>query len=91
MKPPNPHCRPEDKRARLITTMDGKFINVKDCVAALQDDEFVNFCGEMLVVGREAGASPTECLRRAIALAFMTLAGDATWAHRERMKREAGE
>lgn len=63
-------------KARAITTVEGKFINVADCIAALKDDTFVMACAEMLKVGHEKGDPTVVIVRHCLGAAFMELAGE---------------
>jgi hypothetical protein len=71
-----PPIPPEARRARLITTYEGKFMNVRDCAQALGDDAFIENCAGMLKHGIERGDAPLVALRAAIGNAFYILSGD---------------
>lgn len=74
---------PSQRRARLITTVEGKFLNLDDIKTALNDDAFVEECAMMLVVGRQQGASHVEMIRRTIACAILILSGEEQSAKRK--------
>lgn len=67
---------PNDRRARCITTAEGKFLNESDIKEALNDDAFVETCAAMLVIGRDLGDRPVELVRRTIGCAIMILSGE---------------
>lgn len=65
-------------KARIITTAEGKWINVEDCRRILRDnDEFVKRCMAIVVVGYRRGAV-LEGFRRCIGGAIAELAGEMT-------------
>ncbi len=67
---------PSERRARLVTTHEGKFINLDDIRAALNDEAFVLECAHVLVVCRDRNDSWPKCLQYLIGSAIMVLAGD---------------
>lgn len=63
-------------KARIITTAEGKWINVDDCRRILRDnDEFVTRYMHVMVVGYRKG-EVLEGFRRCIAGAIAELAGE---------------
>lgn len=67
---------PLDRRCRLITTHEGKFLNLDDFVAALNDDAFVKKSMEMLAVGVKREVDHVEVMRIAMAHALYVLSGE---------------
>lgn len=72
----NKNSPPSEWRARMITTHEGKFINVQDIKVALMDDQFVQEQMMMLVIARDHGHSHVEGIRRVIGGAIASLSGD---------------
>lgn len=64
-------------RARLITTYEGKFINVDDIRRALLDDQFIHeHCLHQMKIGLDWGDPPEQIMRVAVASIIFTLAGE---------------
>ena len=64
------------KPPRLITTFEGKFINVGDFKEALKDDKFIEECGHVLAVAYQKGDGTIQAVRYMIGAAMMRLAGE---------------
>ena len=65
-------------KVRIITTLEGRFLNLTDMKAALMDDSLMEECLVMLAVGHQLKHPQTEMMRRAISCAIARMAGDLT-------------
>ncbi len=63
-------------KPRLITTHEGRFINLDDIKAALNDEQFMVECVAMLKVGRDQNQSAGRCMAHAIGYCITVLTGD---------------
>lgn len=68
--------KPEDLRARCITTHEGRYVNLDDVKNALQDDGFMQDAAAMLVVAHERKDGLLEGLRQVIGHVLWRLVGD---------------
>lgn len=80
MSIPEPIKNPADRRGRLVTMYEGKFLSVDDFKEALKDAQFIHHCLEVFAVSNKLGDALDESLRRAIGCAVATLAGDLSLA-----------
>jgi hypothetical protein len=62
-------------RARMITTAEGRFVNVDDFKRALASDELVTECAALIKVAKDQGLSPILGVRLCIANALNEVTG----------------
>lgn len=63
-------------KGRIITTHEGRFLNVEDIREALKDESFMLECAAMLKVGREKQESAPKCMAHSIGYCIMVLTGE---------------
>ena len=80
--------KPGARRARLVTTAEGVFVNVNDFKAALQDEEFLTECAAMIKVAQMLKHPPLAGVRMCILNALAEVSGElAAQQKREAVKR----
>lgn len=67
---------PQDRRARLITTWEGKWLNLSDIKDALADPAFIEYCAVMMVVGHNQGDDYRTIVRHTLGSMIFTLSGE---------------
>jgi hypothetical protein len=70
----NPKSAP---KARMITTHEGKFLNLEDMKKALADDGVIDAALVLLKVGRDRGDDPRKIMRVALSSLLIDCAGEA--------------